>query len=199
MNIEKITSLDDLKALGYFETIRSVFFTKLLLMTNHTDGQKLIINVERKALKKGNNELMLNFQEDIITTLFISSWIIFELIIKDLTKNDYALTTDDISADYKKNVYGLSVIEKKNLDLFYYIRNAIVHYNGAYYSCREIDYTYEGFKYFSKGHEGTKIFIPNTEVAFKMHLDIEDYAYKAWDNYHKKKTDLTKPNIKNNM
>jgi hypothetical protein len=46
MDIEKVTSLDELKALGYFETIRSIFFTKLLLLTNHTDGERLIINVE---------------------------------------------------------------------------------------------------------------------------------------------------------
>ncbi len=46
MDIEKVTSLDELKALGYFETIKSVFFTKLLLLTNHTDGKKLIIDVE---------------------------------------------------------------------------------------------------------------------------------------------------------
>ncbi len=131
--------------------------------------------------------MFLNFQEDITTTLLISSWIVFELIIKDLTKKDYALTTDDISTDYKKNIFGLSEREKKNLDLFYYIRNAIVHYNGAYYAYREIDHTYEGFRYFSKGQEGTKIFIPNNQVAFKMHLDIEDYTYKAWDNYHQYK------------
>jgi hypothetical protein len=94
------------------------------------------------------------------------------------------LTTDDISTDYKKKIFGLSDREKKNLDLFYYIRNAIVHYNGAYYAYREIDHTYEGFRYFSEGQEGTKILIPSTQIAFKMHLDIEDYIYKAWDNYH---------------
>ncbi len=201
MNIEKVTSLDELKALGYFETIRCVFFTKLLLLTEHTDGQKLIINVPAdvkgffkefsdftqfmKALKRGNNELLLNFQDDIVTSLLISSWVVFELIIKDLSKKDYALTKDDISADYHKNIFGLSNSEKKKLDLFYYIRNAILHYNGAYYSYKEIDQVYNGYRYFSKEQEGIKIFIPSTLTAFKMHLDIERYTYKSWDNHHK--------------
>lgn len=129
MNIEKVTSLDELKALGYFETIRCVFFTKLLFLANHTDGQKLIIRVPNdvkevfkdffdftqfmKALKRGNSELLLNFQDDIGTSLIISSWIVFEQIIKDLTKKDYALSKDNISVDYKKNIFGLSDREKK--------------------------------------------------------------------------------------
>ena len=203
MDIEKVTNLNELKALGYFETICSVFFTKLLLLTYHTDGKKIIISLTNdvvdvfkdftdfaqytKALKRGNNELLLNFQEDITTSLLISSWTIFEQIIKDLSKKDYALSKEDISADYRKNIFGLSDREKKNLDLFYYIRNAIVHYNGAYFSYREIDHVYSGYRYQSMGHEGEKIFIPSTQDAFKMHLDIENYAYKSWDNYHNKK------------
>jgi hypothetical protein len=201
MDIEKVTCLDELKALEYFETIRSVFFTKMLILANHTDGQKLLIDVNDdvkdvfidyddftqflKALKRGNNELLLNFQDDIVTSLLIGSWIIFELIIKDLTKKDYTLIKDDISVDYRKNVFGLSNREKKDLDLFYYIRNAIVHYNGAYFSYREIDHVYCGNRYKSIGQEGSKIFIPSTSIAFKMHLDIEKYTYKAWDNFHK--------------
>lgn len=73
------------------------------------------------------------------------------------------------------------------MDLFYYIRNAIVHYNGAYFSYRVIDHVYDGYRYQSKGQEGIKIFIPSAKTAFKMHLDIEKHAYKAWDNYHKNK------------
>ncbi|QEC66758.1 hypothetical protein FRZ67_05360 [Panacibacter ginsenosidivorans] len=202
MDIEKITNLDELKALGYFESIRSVFFTKLLLLINHTDGKKLIINIPEdvkailndhldfpqylKALKKGNKELLLNFQEDIVTTLLINSWVVFELIIKSLSKKNYALSEEDISVNYYKNIFGLTQLEKKNLDLFYYIRNAFVHYNGAYYSYKEIDHVYNGHRFFSKSREGSKIIIPDTDFAFKMHLDIEKYAYKAWDNYHKK-------------
>lgn len=199
MDIEKVTSIDELKALGYFETIRSVLFTKLILLTNHTDGEKLIIDVKNdvsneleklsdfpqfmKALKRGNIELLLNFQEDIITSLLITSWVVFELIIKNLSKNDYALTKDDISVNYHRKIFGLSNSQKKDLDLFYYIRNAIVHYNGAYYSYKEIDHVYNGHRYFTKGQEGMKICLPDWDVAFKMHLDIEKYAYKSWDNY----------------
>lgn len=203
MDIEKVTDLDKAKILGYFETIKSVFFTKWLLLIKHSNGKKLIINADDnfkevfkdfkhfsqyiKALNNGNNELLLNFQEDIGTTLLISSWSVFELIIKDLAKTDYALASNDISTDYHKNIFGLTDREKKNLDLFYYIRNAIVHYNGAYYAYREIDHVYEEFRYFSKGQEGTKIDFPSMAVAFNMHVDIENYAHKAWENYHKYK------------
>lgn len=200
-SIETVTSLDELKALGYFETIKTVYYTKYLLLVAHTDGQKLIINVPDdvkavfkhlsefpqylKALEKGNNELLLNYQEDIVTSLLISSWAVFELIIKDLARRDYATDPEDISANYHRKSFGLTEREKRDLDLFYYIRNAIVHYNGAYHAFKALDHVYEGHRFVSKGKEGTKIHIPSSEIAFKMHLDIERLAYKAWDNHHR--------------
>jgi len=201
-NIETVTSLDELKALGYFETIRTVYYTKYLMLFQHTDGKRLQIDVPDdikeifegqddfalylKALERGNEELLSNFKEDIVLSLIINSWIVFELIIKDLTKKDYSLSKDDISVGYKQNIFGLTSREKKDLDLFYYIRNAIVHYNGAYYAFREMDHVFDGHPFQSKGNEGVPIFMPGP-TAFKVHLEIERLAYKAWDNSHKLK------------
>lgn len=200
--IETVTSLDELKALGYFETIRTVYYTKYLMLFHHTDGKRLFIDVPDeikkvfegkddfelylKALARGNEELLRNFREDIVISLVINSWVVFELIIKDLTKKDYSLSKDDISVDYKRGTFGLTTREKKNLDLFYYIRNAFVHYNGAYYAYREIDHAFGGHRFESKGNEGVPIFMPGP-TAFKIHQEIERLAYKAWDNSHKAK------------
>ena len=202
MNIEKVTSLDELKAQGYFETIKTVYFTKYVFLATHSDGKKFVFEVPDdvksvfkdhnefpqylKALENGNKELLLNYHEDIMTSLIINSWVVFELIIKDLTKKDYSVSEDDISVDYKQNIFGLSQAEKKNLDLFYYIRNAFVHYNGGYYAYREIDRVFDGHRFQSKGNEGVKVFVPGP-TAFKIHLEIERLAYKAWDNSHKHK------------
>jgi len=204
MSIEKVTSLDELKALGYFESIKTVYFTKYMFLVAHTDGNKLVLHVPDdvkdvfmdlnefprylKALENGNNELLLNFHEDIVTTLLINSWSVFELIIKDLAKKDYSTDPGDSTANYHRSSFGLTNAEKKDLDLFYYIRNAIVHYNGAYYAYKAIDHVYDGYRYESKGHEGNKIHLPPAESAFKMHLDIERLAYKAWDTHHRIKS-----------
>jgi len=106
-------------------------------------------------------------------------------VLKDLTKKDYALNAGDLSVEYQAARYGLDKLEKDNLDLFYYIRNALVHYNGAYYAGKSIDVSYQGHRFVSAGHEGERIFIPSLNVAYAMHLDLEAYTYKAWGNYMK--------------
>ncbi|HCL57451.1 MAG TPA: hypothetical protein DHW82_10645 [Spirochaetia bacterium] len=197
--IETVTNLDEAKVPGYFESIKSVFFTKLLFVTLNSNGEKFTFSVPKensrsfkeklkdynlfeKALIEGNNELFHNFLDDIVSSLIISSWICFEQIIKDLTKKNYSLSENDISVDYKKNSFGFSDEEKRNLDLFYYIRNAIVHYNGAYYTYKSINVNYKGTIFNSKGNEGEKILIKDIEQAFSIHLDLEQYAFKAWHN-----------------
>jgi len=202
MDIEKVTNLDDSKVPAYFESIKSVFFTKVLLFSVHKKDDSLIIPIAddvsktmkdtfpeydlyEKAILRGNKEIMDNYNDDIYNSLIITSWVAFELVIKDLTKKDYSLCADDISVDYKENIFGLEDREKKDLDLFYYIRNAFVHYNGAYFSYRLIDHTYNGHSFKSTGHEGEKINIPDMQTAYAIHLDLEKYAYKAWNNYQK--------------
>ena len=77
--------------------------------------------------------------------------------------------------------YLLLFLLKK--DLFYYIRNALVHYNGAYFTAKYININYKGTTFNSIGHEGEKIYIKDINQAFSIHLDIEQYAYKAWNNF----------------
>jgi hypothetical protein len=200
---ETVTCMDEAKISGYFETIKSNFFIKLLMMTlNFDNNKKFRLSIPKdaneilgssfkefdlflKALTRGNMEILDNLQDDLINNLIIDSWVCFELIIKDITKKDYALNVSDISVDYRAARLGLSQSDKDNLDLFYYIRNAYVHYNGAYYTSKDINKTYESCHFVSKGHEGEKINIPNLKIAYKIHLDIEQYAYKAWGNYQK--------------
>jgi hypothetical protein len=140
MDIEHTSSLDEAKLLGYFETIKSVFLLKLILLHSvlkRDDAGKLAIDalglisatkevqaliddpIFYKALANGNNELVLNFQEDIITSLFSSSWIVFEQVTKDLTHTDYATKDDDLSLCYQNGRFQFTDREKRDISFFY--------------------------------------------------------------------------------
>lgn len=153
MQVEEINALDEAKILGYFETVKSVFLLKLVLLVSVVkerngkysidpakipddaiDSAKALIDdpIFYKALRRGNEELYLNYAEDMITGLLTSSWIVFEQITKDLVKPDYATQPEELSVSYQNSLFQFSKREKKDLELFYYIRNANQHYNGSY-------------------------------------------------------------------
>ena len=111
----------------------------------------------------------------------LSSWNVFEQIVKDLTIADYSTQMLDLSVCYQSGRFQFDKREKKNIDLFYYIRNAICHHNGAYYASKEIDHTYGGSVFRSNGHCGEKIDM-NLKLTWEMALDIERYTLKAWNN-----------------
>lgn len=201
--MEKVTDLCETKIDGYFDTIKTVFFTELeaetLLFNNK--GQATL-NIDTKTFKiyknsfsdfekfdlyfhQGDGTIRNNFHDAIISSLIINSWVIFELIIKDLTSKDYSEKENDISMDYKSNKFGFSKDEKSDLDLFYYIRNSFVHYNGAYHKYKKINHTYEGQLFSSETHEGEQIEITNIKLAYEMHLDMQRLAKKAWNNVDK--------------
>jgi len=202
MPLEDINKLDEAKLLGYFETIKSVFLLKFIFLVSvlkDEDGKRSIdasklpldaVNSVKllfddplfyKALSWDNEELYLNYLEDMLTSLVTSSWNVFEQITKDLTKPDYATHNDDLSVCYQNNKFQFDAREKKDIELFYYLRNAIHHYNGAYYAAKDIDHRYAGVDFKSKGHHGEKIDI-NIQLASRIAADLRRYTMKAWKN-----------------
>jgi hypothetical protein len=200
--VEDINNLDEAKLLGYFESIKSVFLLKLIFLVSflkEEDGKRSIdasrltadaVNSVRllfddplfyKALGKGNEELYLNYLEDMLTSLMTSSWNVFEQITKDLAKTDYATQVEEQSVAYQNKRFQLDAREKKDVELFYYFRNAIHHYNGAYYAVKEIDHRYAGKDFKSKGHHGEKIEM-DIKLAWNIACDLERYTIKAWNN-----------------
>ena len=198
--MEKITNINEKKIDGYFDTIETIFFTKLeaeLLLFNENGQAALTLDKNASAKLKntfsdfkkfekyfryGDGTIKKNFHDEIFSSIIIASWVIFELIIKDLISKDYSENENDISLDYKSNKLGFSKDEKNDLDLFYYIRNSFIHYNGAYYKYKKINHIYEGQTFSSNGHEGEQIEINNLKVVYKMHLDMQRLAKKAWTN-----------------
>jgi hypothetical protein len=202
MTVETVTSLDEAKVLGYFETIKSVFLLKLILLTSVTktnangkrtidmsrlggpiDAVKAVVDdpIFYQALARGNDELVANFQEDIMTSLFSASWIVFEQITKDLTRADYATRADELNLCYQNGRFRFDAREKKDIELFYYMRNAIQHYNGAYYAYKDIDHRYAGVDFKSQGHHGEKLDM-NIALTWRIANDLERYTLKAWSN-----------------
>lgn len=197
---ETVNDLTEVKLLGYFETVKGNFILKLVFLLHFTDANgKLLANKLEQdkidavkadfpfdlvytAIQNGNKELVANYLEDIVTSALISAWSVFEQLIKDLPTPGYALGTGDLSADYSRGMFALSQDEKRNLELFYYIRNAIVHYNGGYYAYKNIDRHYRGVHYHSVGHYGSKIVV-NAKLAWAIILDTEQYALKCWTNW----------------
>lgn len=200
--MEEINNLDETKLLGYFESIRSVFFLKFIFLLSFLkekngktfiDGTKIpldALNQAKKllpdpvfyeALNKGNEELYLNFLDDMLTSLITSSWNVFEQITKDLSTENYATQKTDLKVCYENSKFQFDTREKKDLKLFYYIRNAICHYNGAYYSFKEIDHHYKDNHFNSIGHHGEKIDI-TLRVAWEIACDIEKHSLKAYKN-----------------
>ena len=206
MDSETIDDLDEAKVLGYFETIRSVFVTKLILLGSHTrklergsvieshslrsdilsEAQKLFPAETTlfQALKQENVEVWLNAFEDVPTAAILGSWNVFEEVIKHLASPNYARDAERATVDYHRNLFGLSEAEKDDLDFIYYLRNAIVHYNGAYYTEKKLDHTYKGVRFVSDGHAGEKI-VASPKIAYEICLDLEKLAMKAWANHEK--------------
>lgn len=200
--IESINGIDEAGLLGYFESIKGNFLTKLILIASITrddngtkklaipfDASEVVEELKRelpdpvfyKALAQGNEELILNLQEDLVSGAVIQSWSVFEQLIKMLSTGDYATSSLDSNIDYKRNLYQFTAREKKDIELFYYIRNATVHYNGAYFAYRSIYHRYDGVDFKSSGNEGNKI-IMSPKTVFKLIGDIEKYTIKAWQN-----------------
>lgn len=200
--METVKNTDESDLLGYFETIKSVFLLKLLFLvsvTKETDQRRylelpsalaeVIPELEAqfdeplffKALKLGNEELILNYLEDIISSALSSSWNVFEQIIKTLTHGEYTEDSQQMSMNYEAGKYQFTKREKKDIELFYYLRNAMAHYNGAYYSYRDIDHRYKGWDFKSNGNAGNKIII-SPKAVYDIVCDLEVYSMKAWNN-----------------
>lgn len=197
---ETINDLDEVKLLGYFETIKGTFQTKWVFLIHFMDAEGKLAPARFKttvlddllptfdfelgiaALKKGNQEVIDNYRDDIVTSAIIGAWSVFEQLTKDLPNPQYAANPDDSSVNYSRNDFGLADAEKRALDVIYYVRNAIVHYNGAYYAYRDIDRHYGGTHFESAGHYGEKLSISPT-LAWRMVRDLEAFAIKAWKNY----------------
>jgi hypothetical protein len=195
---ETVDDLDEAKVLGYFETLKSAFFMKLVFLGTHSGGVgkgfryssfdpafledvgKLIsCEQELKALRNENLELVQNFIEDIVRGALIGSWMIFELVIKDLATPNYSQRTEDLNADFGRALFGFEKRHKKDLELFYYFRNALAHHNGAYFKSKDIDHTYRSVHFKSKDNWG-KMIIISPELAFQIILDMEKHTLHAW-------------------
>lgn len=198
--MEIIDDLDEVMILGYFESVQGNFLFKLALLLNHTvdasgDGQLAPDSFDAEAsaelqgqypkpafyaaLRRGNVELVQNLSEDIATSLVIGSWMIFEQIVKHVTTPNYAHDSDEQSMTYHRNIFGFTSREKKDLDLFYYVRNAIVHYNGAYYAAKDVNHRYRGRDYDSREHVGEKIEL-TLDTIWHISADLERYTCQAW-------------------
>jgi len=200
--MESINQVDEAKLLGYFETTKSVFLLKFILLVSFTKEQNGTRSLDvaklpadaiafaqnvfdfplfYKALVKDNEELCANFHEDMVTTALTSSWLVFEQLIKDLNKQDYATSAENASMTYQSGKFQFDARKKKDLDLFYYIRNAIQHYNGAYHVHKDIDHRFAGTDFKSIGHHGEKIEV-NIQMAWQIVCTLEQYAMEAWKN-----------------
>lgn len=201
VDIETIDDLDEVKILGYFETIQGTFLLKLCLLgtvlktvrgvmrldpsiidrgvlaalKKHYPGESTFF----RALDRGNPELRMNLHEDIVSSLHIQSWIVFEQIIRHLSFPNYAHDPKERSLSYKRSIFEFSSREKKDLDLFYYLRNSLLHYNGAYYASKDIRHRYNGLDFNSKGNEGIKM-PANIDTVWLMSKDLERLACQAW-------------------
>ena len=203
-----VLNLDESKILGYFETIHGVFLSKVIFLFSHLDANGTASCIEPtsvpvdainevkklfdyplfyKAFVNKNAELYLNLQEDIVTSTVITSWIVFEQIVKDLSVANYAQLASQNSVNYENRIFQFEKREIKDLELFYYIRNATLHYNGAYYAAKNISHRYKGTDFISAGHIGEKI-ETSIILAWDIAIDLEKHSLKAWNNAktHKK-------------
>jgi hypothetical protein len=198
---ESVDNITEEHVLGYFESVRGVFITKIVFLThlanaagNSIDPVKLdahtlsgirilfpdVLVYDRLTVE--NEHLYANYVTDIVTSGILGAWIVFEQVIKYLPVPNFAHDTNLLSASYKRGVFGLNPAETRNLDLFYYVRNALVHYNGAYHAYSDIDWNYNGQDFKSVGHHGEKINV-SLSTAWRMIADIENYTAKAWGNW----------------
>jgi hypothetical protein len=200
---ETVTDIDEAKVLGYFETVKSTFLLKLLLLRSHVDANMEVLDFRSfkkehidelravysdptlyRSLAARSGALVPNLLEDVATAALIGGWIIFELVIKDLTQKDYSLVPAELTADFNQNAFGLSSREKKDLELFYYIRNSLVHHNGAFYAKNSpISHTFGGLSVESAGKEGQKISL-TLPFIWQLLLRLEELTLKAWTSSH---------------
>ncbi len=194
-DVENINDLQDYMILGYFETIKGVFYTKMgsvgwFESGNIEQHKELSSAASHMAKEFGDEEsarilsntqpeMVDNLKEDAITAVVLSAWSVFEQVIKDLPNPDYANATTMFSANFNRGIFAFSAQEKKELEFFYHLRNAIVHYNGAYHAYRQVDLTYEGMPFKSAGHFGEKIVI-SPKIAHRIVCDLEKHTLKAW-------------------
>jgi len=203
MSNESINNMDEAMLIGYFASIKSNFLFKLTLISHFVIPDSLRVDTSKinmslasevagrfdgdlflRALKKGNRELTQNFLDDIVTSLITSSWNIFEQIIKDLIKPNYSNGNNEMKLCYTHRRFEFNKTEKKNIGLFYYIRNAICHHNGAFFASKDINHHYRGNHFNSKGNIGKKITL-DPKISWSIACDLESYTEKAWTNFKK--------------
>ncbi|MBP6013149.1 MAG: hypothetical protein KBA31_13060 [Alphaproteobacteria bacterium] len=197
---ESIHNLDEAKVLGYFESMRSVFLVKMATAALLSDKTKPNNQIFRQllasageeigvwaedpltpiALKRGNEEVHLNLFEDAVSGLMLSAWSIFEQVIKDLAHPNYAGDLEKYSVEFERRMFGFTHAEKDDIAFFYYLRNCIAHYNGAYNAYKSIDHTYLGHQFKSVGHEGNQIDI-DPKLLPSICRDLERYTLRAWN------------------
>jgi hypothetical protein len=193
--IETIRGFQSQDVVGYFETLRSAFYTKMatillfeegnlrhhkeLSVAASTIAREMGDQFQSRALSKITPEVVENLKDDAVTGIVLDSWSVFELIIKDVVSPDYFLRTDLLQADFKRSVFGFTPTEQSEIGLFYHIRNAAMHYNGAYHTYRTVDIHYQGQHFLSAGHEGEKIVI-SPKLALQIATDLEKYSAQAW-------------------
>ena len=203
MSIESVNNLDEAMLIGYFASMKSNFLFKLTLLSHFVIPGSLRIDPSKidmslasevasqldgelflRALKRGNQELTHNFLDDAVTSLIISSWSIFEQISKALVNPNYSNSNNEMSLCYAHSLFEFGKREKKNIELFYYIRNAICHHNGAYFASKDIDHHYKRRHFKSKGNAGNKISV-DPQLSWSIACDLESYTEKAWTNFKK--------------
>ena len=209
--IETTDNLDDLKILAYHEGIRATFIVKFILLMSALKEKagRHVISVEHipenlltgvlenfpdeklivDAFRLENSELFEYIMDDISTGALNGAWVVFEQTTKAIPNPNYSHEEGEESVNYHNKAFGLSKEEKKNCDLFYYLRNSLQHHNGAYYASKAIDHSFRGVHFQSKGNEGQKMPM-NAKLAYEICKELERLTYKAW-NSHKNVTKMT--------
>lgn len=194
---EMTTNLTSTMVLGYFESLKSCFYVKLgiqlwfergdvekhraISCVASTIASSFNDDFAAKVLASLTNEVVTNLREDAVTALVLSAWTVFEQVIKDLTVPNYATQPDLLQADFHNRILGFTQTERDEISLFYHVRNAIVHYNGAYHAYRKVDVTYARIQFKSEGHFGEKINV-TPKIAMQIVDDLQKYAMKAWSH-----------------
>lgn len=194
---ESINNLTSDMVLGYFKSLKSTFYVKMsvISMFEYGDVKQHSLLSERSSIlaKEFNDvaasqdlasirpEVVENLKEDAVTSLLSSSWAIFEQVIKDIVSPDYATRPIVLNADYRRKSLGFTNADKDTIDLFYHIRNALLHYNGAYNAVRQVNVTYQGSLFASANRLGEKIIV-SPSLAMNITCDLEKYAMSAWSH-----------------
>jgi hypothetical protein len=202
--IETIGDLDERKILGYFETLRSAFIVKCAWLGGtsgeNASGEKvlravafpddLLSQIEAifadpptyASIRGETPELFLNLQEDIMNSAVLSAWFVFEMVVKVLRNADFVTATTKTDINYTDRRFDFDNREKKDLDFFYYLRNAIAHANGAFTAVKAVHHWYDGEQFDSGGKEGQKMILKTT-TSFRIINDLQKLTMKAWTNW----------------